>query len=313
MQHFDLAGQPCRVRRIPAARPYPPSSDLHSSSLSRDTHARNNGASVEQLASIASLQLKLGELNPNDEQALAMIAQEGLTAADAEGTAIAIARGPEIVCCARAGSLAPALGTPINTRSGLSGQCLRTGEVVSCDDTDTDARVDSHACRQAGIRSVLMVPIRANNAVIGVFAVFSRYIQAFGGREAGLLQLLAALVSSRTRTASAGEQPSAPQTTLSLQETTPCENDRSPSAAAKDTEPAIGSAPKLSGQNRWASSRQISECLERIRQDPALRLLGRAKAYLTIEALYDGCDRTHAIALFQRLMLQRSDDIGVVL
>lgn len=43
----------------------------------------------------------------------------------------------------------------------------------------------------------------------------------------------------------------------------------------------------------------------------ALRLLGRAKTYLMIEVLHDGIDRSHPIALFEKLMFQRVAEIGV--
>lgn len=314
MQHLDVAGQSCRVRRLPPTRTHViPRNDLPGTSVPRDIHARDKGASVEQLTSVAALQLRLAELDPSQHHPLALIAEEGLSATDAHGIAIALSSGPEVVCCVRAGSLAPPLGTPINTHSGLSSECLRTGEIVCCEDTDNDPRADSEACQQAGIRSVLLVPIRAGDRVSGLLALFSRYIAAFGRREASLVQLLAGLVSSCTRAASAEQIKTAP-TIPSLAATSPEKTEAESATGATEThEPAKSSEAKLSAQSRWASSKKVSECLERIRQDRALRVLGRAKAYLTIEALYDGSDRSHAIALFQSLMLQRSDELGIVL
>lgn len=127
MQYSNLAGQSCRLRRTSAALPSAVlAKDLQSApDAPRDLRQRGRyqGASAEdQLSSIAALQLRLTELAPGSEQALGLIAQVGLTAANAEGTPIAIAQGKAVVCCARAGSLAPPLGTSIKTRSGLSNE-----------------------------------------------------------------------------------------------------------------------------------------------------------------------------------------------
>jgi hypothetical protein len=311
------------VRRPSTALPFSVSTnDLQSASdILRDLRQRatSQGMSAErreQLSSIAAFQLRLTEIAPDREQALKLIAQQALKVAKADGTAIATSHGQSVDCCARAGSLAPPLGTAINTRSGLSNECLRNGEVVRCDDTETDTRADVNNCRQAGIRSVLVVPLRRHEKVIGVFAVFSRRRAAFGDWETSLLQLLAALVSPRILDASSGDDgfdQTAPSASLA-----PMSQIKVPEAEKREphvTANAIrnGSRPGASSPGPWVSSGKISECLDRIRQDPALRILGRAKAYLTIEALYDGTDRSHAIALCQRLMFLRAAEIGVVL
>lgn len=81
--------------------------------------------------------------------------------------------------------------------------------------------------------------------------------------------------------------------------------------AAKDSESTSAVTPAIS--RPAAGRKQISKCLDRIRRDAALQVLARAKAYLTIEALYDGKDRSSAIALLEELMFQRAAEIGVPL
>lgn len=326
LMHFiSLSDQSCRLRRTSTALPFAiPTNDLQSASdIQRDLrqHVRSQSASgehQEQLSAIAALQIRLTKLAPGPEQALDLIAQEGLTVTNAYGTAIAIALGQAVVCCARAGSLAPPLGTSLDSRSGLSNECLRSGEAVRCDDTETDTRVDVNACRQSGIRSVLAVPLRRHKQVIGVFAGFSPRLAAFGHRETRLLQLLAGLASEpRILGASPGNELYVPAATPSVVGMLPAhkstvDNENPPAAVNANTlDSESHTMPSLS--RGWVSAGQITKCLDRIRQDPALRILGRAKAYLTIEALYDGTNRSHAIALCQRLMFQRAAEIGVAL
>ena len=64
---------------------------------------------------------------------------------------IALASGDKMVCRATAGEKTPSAGAFLNTRSGLSGLCVQTREMQSCDDTLTDPRVNAAACQTLGI------------------------------------------------------------------------------------------------------------------------------------------------------------------
>ena len=95
-----------------------------------------------------------------DEAVLRKIAEAALSATGAEGAALALRRDGAVVCVARAGEMAPPLGARLDDTSGMSGECLRAGQTLRCDDTETDTRVDRAACRELGIRSVVAVPMR---------------------------------------------------------------------------------------------------------------------------------------------------------
>jgi len=101
------------------------------------------------------------------------------------------------VCCGRAGESAPRLGAEVNLDSGLSGQCLRTGEVLNCEDSESDSRVQHDVCRALGIRSVLVVPIRGSETVVGIIEVFSPLVGAFTDGEVRGLELLSGLAAER--------------------------------------------------------------------------------------------------------------------
>jgi TonB family protein len=118
------------------------------------------------------------------------IVEQARLATNTTGAAIALRRGDDIVCRATSGDTAPDLGVRLNLRSGLSGACVQTREVQSCDDTETDLRVDSIACRQLGVRSILIVPVIKEQELLGVFEVFSPYPNAFGERDVQTLRAL---------------------------------------------------------------------------------------------------------------------------
>jgi TonB family protein len=118
------------------------------------------------------------------------IVQQARLATNTTGAAIALRRGDDIVCRATTGANAPELGVRLNLSSGLSGACVQTREVQSCDDTETDLRVDSVACRQLGVRSILIVPVIREQELLGVFEVFSPQPHAFGDRDVQTLHAL---------------------------------------------------------------------------------------------------------------------------
>ena len=86
---------------------------------------------------------------------------------------IALAENNEIVLRASAGAIKPDVGQCIQRDSAFSGACFRTAQVIRCDDTETDDRVNRYACRQLGARSVVAVPLCGRRRVIGLLEVLS--------------------------------------------------------------------------------------------------------------------------------------------
>jgi GAF domain len=88
------------------------------------------------------------------------------------GAAIALAHKEYMIYRASVGN-APTLGARLDVSSGLSGECIRTGKTVLCDNSDSDPRVDAKNCRRLGIHSILATPIRLGVEVVGILEVFS--------------------------------------------------------------------------------------------------------------------------------------------
>ena len=107
------------------------------------------------------------------EPLLKVVVAEAQRATVASGAAIALLDGSEFFCRAASGTTAPVVGSRLDGRSGLSGQCIRSGMPVRCDETEFDPRANAAACRELGIRSVLAVPVLSAGAAVGVLEVFS--------------------------------------------------------------------------------------------------------------------------------------------
>ena len=113
----------------------------------------------------------------------------------ANGSAIGLGDRPLYRWRARWGEPGPLIGAHIYTGSGISGQCLVSGETQSCQDTWNDARVDAELCRQLGLRSMVVAPIKRATRIDGILEAWSSDPLAFDGRSLDILQELADLTA----------------------------------------------------------------------------------------------------------------------
>jgi putative methionine-R-sulfoxide reductase with GAF domain len=133
------------------------------------------------------------EIHPAEiglEPAISVIAERAQALTGATGAAIALRKGNEIVCRARTGRTAPDLGVRLQTDSGISADCVRTGEVMLCHDAERNPRVDLASCRRLGVRSILVAPLRHFRRTLGVFEVLSGAPYAFDHGDVATMQLL---------------------------------------------------------------------------------------------------------------------------
>jgi N-acetylmuramoyl-L-alanine amidase len=133
------------------------------------------------------------------DDVLKLVAERGASITGADGLAIALAEHNEIVLRAAAGFVRPDVGARIDRDSAFSGACFRTAQVVNCDDTETDPRVNVESCRKLGARSMVAVPLCGRRRVIGVLEAFSSWPFGFNDADIANLTLLAELVVGALR------------------------------------------------------------------------------------------------------------------
>lgn len=143
---------------------------------------------------ISDLRSELASETLETEAALKLIAERMSYHTRATGAAIALRNGSDVICRASTGN-APEIGVRLNVDSGLSGECYRTGNIVSLADSEHDARVDAEVCRQLDFRSLLIVPVASeDDTVVGVAEVFSSAPGNFEGGDVLLLSSIAELI-----------------------------------------------------------------------------------------------------------------------
>jgi len=143
------------------------------------------------LIALAAVKREVASIGGDLDAALQLVAERALTFMHATGAAIALSRGDEMVCVASAGPDAPSPGARLQVDSGFSGESVRKGKLLRCDDTETDSRVDREICRVLGIRSIIAIPIRRVDTVIGLLEVFSSNAGAFSENDNTILRQLA--------------------------------------------------------------------------------------------------------------------------
>lgn len=140
-------------------------------------------------AEIAKLGLDLGGV-------MSLVVERTLGLVDADGAAIELAEGDDMVYSAASGRAQPQLGLRLNAHGSLSGLCVRTGEILRCDDSETDPRVDREACRKVGLRSMLVMPLRHNGIPVGALKATSAEIAHFSDGDIAVLGLLSDVIAA---------------------------------------------------------------------------------------------------------------------
>src|SRR5579862_3277116 len=128
------------------------------------------------------------------DEVLQLVAERAIAITGADGLGIALAENNEIVLRASAGAIKPDVGARIQRDSAFSGACFRTAQIIRCDDTETDDRVNLHACRRLGSRSMVAVPLCGRKRVIGLLEAFSAEPFGFNDSDVASLELLAELI-----------------------------------------------------------------------------------------------------------------------
>jgi outer membrane biosynthesis protein TonB len=138
----------------------------------------------------AALRQELARANLDSSGAVHLLAERMKACTRASGAAIALRDDDSVICRASSGNAPPA-GTPLNIDNTATGECYRSGNIVSITDTEKDSRVDAELCRQLEFRSLLIVPIAASEEVVGILEVFSPIPGNFEGGDILLLGSIA--------------------------------------------------------------------------------------------------------------------------
>jgi hypothetical protein len=151
------------------------------------------------LSGVEAVRREIHEIGDDVDAVLQLVTERALTLTGASGAALAFLTEGTMICRARAGEPAPPLGTPVNVKEGLSGECVRSDLLVSCEDTENDPRVDPEVCRTLGIGSMMAAPIVSYLRVVGLLEVFSPHPRGFAKVHEAVLDRLVEIIPKAYR------------------------------------------------------------------------------------------------------------------
>ncbi|MFO1253446.1 diguanylate cyclase domain-containing protein [Inhella sp.] len=152
--------------------------------------------SQSKLLEVIALQSDIARLGLDLGSVMTLVAERLLPLTGADGAVVELAEGEHMVYRAVAGSAAQSLGLRVARAQSLSGLCVQQGQLLRCDDAETDPRVDRQACRRVGLRSMLVMPLNHQGSVVGVVKALSGQPAHFKPEDESLLGLLADLIAA---------------------------------------------------------------------------------------------------------------------
>ncbi|WP_404788051.1 EAL domain-containing protein [Altericista sp. CCNU0014] len=154
------------------------------------------------LSEIIQLRREIALKSSSLEETMALIVERSQQLTHADGAAIEMLNGDELIRRSASGNAAPSVGQQLRGKACLSGHCLKIGQVLYCPDVATDPHVDLEACRRIGIQSMIVVPIQTPEGCQGVLKVSSSAPHTFTEKDVQALQLIADFLATSLRLAS---------------------------------------------------------------------------------------------------------------
>jgi putative methionine-R-sulfoxide reductase with GAF domain len=221
----------------------------------------------------------LSEMAQRDlNAALQLLAERAQYITGASGAAIALREDGEMICRASAGPSAPALGAHLQVNSGLSGESVRTRQILRCDNAELDSRVNRESCRALGIASVVVLPLIREPEVNGVFELFSGRAYAFGERDIIALERLAEMIQTALEHAEAARRAER------IGEQTVEKKQAANAAAARANSVEDNASAKLGNQDKPELKSEAIEAISQEKEEPQVVLTGERGNIGTCEA-----------------------------
>lgn len=152
--------------------------------------------SREKLLEVIAIQTEVSRLGPDVGGLISLVVRRTLGLVGADGAAVELAEGEDMVYRAAAGMASGSLGLRLKRDASLSGLCVRQDRALRCDDALTDPRADRAACERLGVRSLVVVPLRHGGETVGVLKAMSTQVACFDERHVALLEMVSEQVGA---------------------------------------------------------------------------------------------------------------------
>ncbi len=152
--------------------------------------------SPDRLLAIVRFQTTITKARLDLGQVIARTAELAQSILGADGAAVEMEEGTDMVYQAATGIAERQLGMRIPKVGSLSGLCVASQHLLTCEDSETDPRVDRAACRAVGLRSMIVVPLVHEGTPVGALKVMSHKPQAFQAEDLQTLDLISEVIAA---------------------------------------------------------------------------------------------------------------------
>jgi len=156
----------------------------------------SKGSNVDRLQRIVDVQEAIVKADLNLDGLMQIIVNTLQELTHAKGAVVELVEGDYMVYRSASGAISQFAGLRLLRSGSLSGLSVASAEVLRCDDTETDTRVDREACRKVGVRSMVCTPLFRSGTPVGVLKVMSDKPAGFDEDGVQTLNLLAGMLGA---------------------------------------------------------------------------------------------------------------------
>lgn len=149
-----------------------------------------------KLVAIIDAQLELARLGQAFGPVMDCAVAKAMQLTGADGAVIELVEGSEVVYRAAHGLAEAQLGLRMQIRGSLSGLVLMSRQAATCNDSESDERVNREACRRVGLRSMAILPLLFGKQAGGVLKLAWREPRPFDRDEVPIGQAIADMTAA---------------------------------------------------------------------------------------------------------------------
>lgn len=151
---------------------------------------------IALLQRIVAAQSEIAAAGPEPQEVVDAITHRAQELTRSAGAVLEIRDGDVMRYWSASGIAQGQVGFSLPVSGSLSGRCIEEQQVLRCDDSEVDPRVNREACRSVGLRSMLVAPLNFRGQVVGVLKVLATAPAAYADTDCRTLEHLSTLVAA---------------------------------------------------------------------------------------------------------------------
>ena len=151
---------------------------------------------LDRLRAIIETQTEIARTRLDLDAVMDLVVRRAQDLTEATAGVMELVEGEQMVYSVVSGAAAPFTGTRLDIATSFSGLCVAEDRPLYSEDTASDPRVDREAAQRVGAGSMICVPLRHNDAVVGVLKVYAAEPRAFTDDDLDTLGLLAGIAAA---------------------------------------------------------------------------------------------------------------------